>query len=361
MGLICYNIIGTRNFNSQQGDDMRFINPLLFIALGTAAQAGPPKVATDIAPVHGLVAQVMEGVGSPELVIPPGADPHGYAMRPSEAGALAQADIVFWVGPALAPWMAEPIENLAGQARHITLADVDGVTTLAMRADARFEAHDHDDDHGHGHADKHDHAKEHGHDEEHKHDDTHDHGHDDDHAQDHSGQAVDGHMWLDPVIAARWVDEIAQALSEKDPENKSLYVANAEAARAELAVLGERIAEQLSPVSAQPFIVFHDSYQYFERRFGVTAVAAVTMGDSGAASAARLSDVREVVAETGATCALAGPRASQGLIDAVSEGAQITVTRIDAIGVDIPTGPDFYPTLLTQISDGIIACLSGTS
>jgi len=370
MQLICYNIVANRISISRQGDVMRLQISLLFLAIGTVAQADSPKVAVDIAPVHGLVAQVMEGVDSPDLVIPPGANPHGYAMRPSEAAALAQADIVFWVGPILTPWMAEPIETLAGQARHIALSEVDDIPLLDLRVSARFEAHDHDHDHGreddhtdagdnahdnHGH-DEHAHADDHGHD-DHGHADAH--KDEENHSEAEARTVIDGHMWLNPEVAALWVDEIARVLSEHDPENKSIYLANAETAQAELAALNADIAQQLAPVSDMPFIVFHDSYQYFENRFGVTAVAAVTIGDSGTASAARLAEVREVVGETGATCALAEPRASQGLIDAVAEGANITVTRVDAVGVDIPTGPAFYGALMRQLADGIANCLSG--
>jgi len=352
---------------------MRFTISLLVAGFGTAVLAEPPKVAVDIAPVHGLVAQVMEGVGSPELVIPLGADPHGYAMRPSEARALAQADIVFWVGPSLTPWLADPIETLAAQAQHITLSEVDGITLLPMRQDARFEAHDHgdhahgDDEDAHAHDDHGEHAHgDHAHD--HAHDDHADeHAHDahaDEHAHDdhaHAKGAIDGHMWLNPDNAVLWLDEISTTLAAQDPENADIYRSNAEKASADIEALSETISSKLISVQAQPFIVFHDSYYYFEEHFGVTAVAAVTMSDGGAASAARLADVREIVAETGASCALAEPRASQGLIDAVAEGAQITVKRIDSVGVDIPTGPAFYPTLLLQISDVMASCLSGQS
>ena len=230
MQLKCYNIVANRISISRQGDVMRLQISLLFLAIGTVAQADSPKVAVDIAPVHGLVAQVMEGVDSPDLVIPPGANPHGYAMRPSEAAALAQADIVFWVGPILTPWMAEPIETLAGQARHIALSEVDDIPLLDLRVSARFEAHDHDHDHGreddhtdagdnahdnHGH-DEHAHADDHGHADAHKDEEN--------HSEAEARTVIDGHMWLNPEVAALWVDEIARVLSEHDPENKPYAV-----------------------------------------------------------------------------------------------------------------------------------------
>ena len=76
------------------------------------AHAEVPRVATDIAPIHSLVSMVMQGAGSPDLIIPPGASPHSYAMRPSEARAVAKADLVVWVGPELSPWLGRVLEAL---------------------------------------------------------------------------------------------------------------------------------------------------------------------------------------------------------------------------------------------------------
>lgn len=366
---------------------MRLQISLFMLALGTVAHAEAPKVVTDIAPVHGLVAQVMEGVGSPDLVIPPGASPHSYAMRPSEARALEQADIVFWVGPVLAPWLEEPIETLGAQAEHVTFSDVDGITLLEFRENAQFEPHDHD----HGHDDAHDdHAQEdaghddhgheedahddHGHEDAHGHDDHDEHAHDDandnehadkDHAhgnedghEDHAG-GVDGHLWLNPENAQVMLGEIAQRLAAQDPENAEKYMDNAKAAQQEIAQLSAVLASKLEPVADRSVFVAHDSYHYFEAYFGVQAVASIYLGDESAASASQVAKVRETVEETGARCALAEQRANKGLIAAV--GDDINVATLDALGVDIPLGPDYYTSLLNQIADGLVTCLSGTS
>lgn len=109
------------------------------------AYADRPQVAVDIAPVHSLVAQVMDGIAAPDLIIQPGATPHEYSLPPSEAAALQSADIVFWIGPNLTPWLAEAIETLAPTAALTPLLDVDGAIQLEFRDNAVFKAHDHDD------------------------------------------------------------------------------------------------------------------------------------------------------------------------------------------------------------------------
>jgi zinc transport system substrate-binding protein len=108
------------------------------------AMADVPRVAVDIAPVHSLVARVMQGVGEPSLIVQPGASPHEYSLRPSEAAALQDADIVVWVGEDLTPWMAGAVGTLAAEADVTTLLEVDGVTLLDFREGALFEAHSHD-------------------------------------------------------------------------------------------------------------------------------------------------------------------------------------------------------------------------
>ena len=147
--------------------------------MGGVAFADVPTVAVDIAPVHSLVARVMEGVGTPALVIPAGASPHEYTLRPSEAQALQDADLVFWMGSDLTPWLDGAIDTLAANAAVVSLLEADGITLLDFREDALFEAHDHGDhgdhdDHGHD-----DHADD-------------DHGHDD-HAKDDHDHAEHGH------------------------------------------------------------------------------------------------------------------------------------------------------------------------
>ena len=159
------------------------------------AHAEVPRVATDIAPVHSLVSMVMQGAGSPDLIIPPGASPHSYAMRPSEARAVAKADLVVWVGPSLAPWLEEPMNSLAQGAERLTLQDVEGIRLLTNRSGVAFEAHDHGDHEGHddhdGHDDHADHAEHDDH-EGHDHSAHEGHGDHEDH-EGHEGHDHDAH------------------------------------------------------------------------------------------------------------------------------------------------------------------------
>lgn len=358
----------------------------LSTAIGAALAATPalaevPRVAADIAPVHSLVARVMDGVGTPDLILPPGASPHEYTLRPSEASALQDADLVFWIGAGLTPWMQDAIANLAGDATVTGLLEADGTQQLPFREGALFEAHDHGDHEDHGHDDHDDHA-DHGHDDHADHDDHDDHenhadhdehGHEehadhvahddhDDHAHDdHAGHdhgPTDPHAWLSPVNAAAWLNLIAAELSAADPDNAGAYFANANAARAELDILTSEVTDTLLPVSGGSFIVFHDAYQYFETAFGISAAGAISLSDATDPSPARLAEIQTRVREQGIDCVLAEPQFNQGLVTTVLDGTDAQTGVIDPIGVDLTPGPDLYPTLIRNMASTLTGCLS---
>ncbi|OSQ47593.1 zinc ABC transporter substrate-binding protein [Marivita geojedonensis] len=317
--------------------------------LAGAVAADAPRVAVDIAPVHSLVARVMDGVGIPDLIIAPGGSPHEYSLRPSEAGALQDADLVFWVGADLTPWLHDAIENLAGDADTTELLELEGTTTYAFREGALFEAHDHEetdhDDHGH--------EAEHEHEEEHAHDD--DHSHDDDHGHEHG--SYDPHAWLSPENAAFWLTEIADKLASADPENADTYRSNAEAGREELAVLSSEISAALDPVRDRNFIVFHDAYQYFERSFEMPASGAISLSDASDPSPARISEIQDRVADLGVTCVLSEPQFDPGLVASVMEGSDARTAVLDPLGSNLDPGAALYPQMMKNLATTLAECL----
>ena len=345
------------------------------LVLAAPALADVPRVAVDIAPVHALVAQVMSGVGVPDLVLPPTASPHAHALRPSEAAALQGADLMVWVGPELTPWLADPLGALAPNAARLGLLEVEGIRRLGFRDGASFEAHDHGDadhdDHAHDAPDHggethddhagHDHAHDdHAHD-DHAHDDhAHDdHAHDDhahdDHAHDHSG--IDPHAWLDPANAALWLDVIAAELSRLDPDHAATYAANAATAQAALTTMQADIAARMASLSGG-FIVFHDAYHYFEARFGIEAAGAISLSDASDPGPARVAELRDLVAAEGIACVFVEPQFNRGMVDAVFEGTGVRIGVIDPIGAMLEPGPALYPALLDAMAQSFEACLA---
>ena len=338
---------------------------LMASLLSTAALAEVPQVATDIAPVHSLLAQVMGDLGAPALIVRPGASPHGYAMRPSEAQALEQADLVVWIGEGLTPWLEGPVETLGEGAAVLELMSVEGTILHDYREGATFAAHDHGEHEGHDHdaAKGHDHDHDHAHDKAEAHDHDHDHDHDkaESHAGDHAGHdhsGADAHAWLDPANGRVWLGAIAAELSRLDPENAAAYAANAAEGQAELTALEAELTKLLAPMAETEFVVFHDAYQYFERRFGLAAAGAISFSDASAPSAGRIAELREAVADLGAACVFAEPQFSSGLVETVF-GDSARVGLLDPLGQDMAPGADLYPQVLRSMAGAFTTCLGG--
>ena len=334
----------------------------LGLILGNTAFADVPKVAVDIAPVHSLVSRVMEGVGTPKLVIPAGASPHGYSLRPSEAKALQDADMVIWMGEDLAPWMEKSVETLSKDAEVITLLEESETKLLDFREGALFEEHDHGDhddhdDHDKDHDDHDDHDKDHDdHDHDKDHDDHDDHDGHDDHDE-HAHGEHDPHAWLSVENAQTWLNLVAGKLSAADPENAGVYFANAAEARAEIDALVKEVNSILGPVRGRNFVVFHDAYQYFETSFDFPAAGAISLGDASDPSAARIAEIQGRVRNEGINCVLSEPQYNPNLVETVLSGTDAKTGIIDPLGSNLEPGPKLYGDLIRNMAKALAGCL----
>jgi len=335
------------------------------ILMGGTALAEVPIVAVDIAPLHSLVARVMDGVGVPALVVQSGASPHEYSLRPSEAAALQEADQIFWIGEDLTPWLTDAIATLAPEAKVTSMLEADGTIELEFREGALFEAHDHDDHSGDEHHD--DHADE-DHDAHDDHDEHADKAHDEhddhsDHAEEASGHeghnhgSHDPHAWLSPQNAMTWLNVIAGQLSAADPENAGAYFANAAAGRGEIETLIGEVNAALDPVRESRFIVFHDAYQYFETDFDFPAAGAISIGDASDPSPARIAEIQDQIADQGVDCVLAEPQFNPGLVKTVMDGTGAGIGILDPLGSDLEPGSTLYVQLIRNLSTALVGCI----
>lgn len=355
----------------------------------TAAGHAAPKVVASIKPVHSLVAAVMQGVGEPSLIVEGAGSPHTYSLKPSQAKALQEADLIFWIGHELEAFLEKPVETIGANAKAVELIDAHGLIKLPFREGGPFEAHDHGEDEGHehaGHDHAHDHAKEHAKD-DHKHDHAHDHKHDHAHSHDHAHThdhghkhetakaaghdhahdhghahgAFDAHVWLDPENAKAMVNEIAEALAEADPDNAATYEANAASTIARLEALHADIDARLAPVRGKGFIVFHDAYQYFEKRFDISASGSITVSPEVMPGAERITEIKGRIAELGATCVFSEPQFEPKLVQVVTEGTPARAGVLDPLGAGLADGPDLYFGLIDGLATSIQECLGGAS
>jgi len=295
--------------------------------MSTVAHA-EPKVLATIKPLHALAASVMDGVGSPSLLLRASASPHTYALKPSDAQALQKADLIFWIGPDYEAFMAKSMRSLPKSARVLQMSKLPGVTLLATREGGVWEEEAHGHNHGHNHA--HD-AK--GHDEE------------------------DMHLWLDPINAKAILAAMSEALGRADAPNAARYATNATAAAAEIDALDAELATKLAPLKDKPFIVFHDAYQYYEKRYGLNAVGSITVTPDRVPGPRRLSDLRKKITEQGALCVFSEPQFTSGLVGTVLSGTKARGGVLDPLGAAAPDGPGGYAGLMRGIANGLSNCL----
>lgn len=326
------------------------------LAAGTlAARAEAPDVVVSIKPVHSLVAAVMQGVGEPKLVVEGAASPHTYSLKPSNAAALQDADLVFWVGHGLEAFLEKPLESLGGKATIVELDDAPGMEKLQFREGGPFEAHTHEGEERHDHAHEeegHDHAK--------AADAGHDHEGEAGHQHEEHGE-FDMHLWLSPDNARAIATEAARALSEKDPANAETYNKNLAALNDKLAALNTEITETIAPVKEKPFIVFHDAYQYFEHHYGVHAAGSITVSPETLPGAERLTQIRDKVKTLGATCVFAEPQFEPKLVNVVIEGTSAKSGVLDPEAATLEPGPELYFTLMRSIATSLRDCLGQPS
>lgn len=334
----------------------------LMLALPADAAAGEIQVVASIKPIHSLVAAVMRGVGSPHLLVGGNQSPHDYSMKPSDARALEKANVVFWVGGEMERFLSRPLATLASTANVVTLSDAHGLSKLEFREGGPFEEHEEHEDHeehgdeaGGSTKDAHDdHSRAAGSDEE---DEHHDHDEKAEHGE-HEHSEIDMHIWLDPLNAKALLHEIEEALGSADPANAAKYQSNASALEAALDTLVSEVTASLAQVRGRPFVVFHDAYQYFERRFGLRAVGSITVIPDVMPGAARLREIQNKVKELGAACVFAEPQFDPKLVEIVGSGVEIKTGILDPLGAGLEDGPGLYFQLIRDMSSSVKDCLS---
>ena len=323
-----------------------------FLTIFSSANA-EIKVVASIKPIHSLASYLMDGVGKPDLIVDGYSSPHGFAMKPSHAKMLQNADLVFWVGEDLENFLEKPLSSIAKKAEKIELIEIKGLQVLKFRERNIFDEHDHDD---HGHDDDHG-KKEDDHDHDHddhgkKEDDHDDHGHDD-----HDGHAhgeFDPHIWLDPINAKAILNEMAEHLIENDPKNEAKYKSNLAKALQEIDKLTIDVMTDLS--NSVSSIVFHDAYQYFEERFNVKVLGAFTVNTDVMPGAEQLAEIREIIEHDKVACVFSEPQFNPDIINAVAKDMKIKTGVLDPLGATLDPGKDLYFNLIRNMSASFKGC-----
>lgn len=306
----------------------------LVLGCGMAIMASFPAAAIEVVvsvkPLHSLVSTVMQGSGHvPSLLVEGANSPHGFALRPSHVEALSRADIVFWIGDTYETFLDETLAIVAPGGTEVRLIDAPGLTTRPFREGGLFESHE---DEGEG-------------------EDSDDHGDHNDH-----GEGSDPHVWLDPANAALMTQTIAENLSILDPENASLYRANADSTIEQIEALELELSSQLQDADGS-FFVFHDAYHYFEEAFGLEATGAFTINPAIAPGVQRIDEIKSTIESQEATCIFAEPQFSPRLLETLAADTGARIGVLDPLGADLVDGPDLYFEMMSDLAASFKTCL----
>ena len=332
---------------------LKLISSVLIAFLATISiSKAEVKVVASIKPIHSLVSYVMDGVGKPDVIVDGYNSPHGFSLKPSHAKMIENADLIIWVGEDLEAFLEKPLNTISKKAVNIEIMDLSGIKKLKFREKNIFEGHD---DHGHGHKEKKHDDHGHGHKEK-KHDD---HGHKeakhDDHGHDkHAHGEHDPHVWLDPMNAKVIIKEIENQLVKLDPDNSSKYKANSKKAQSELDNLTKNIKSDLK--GNLRFVVFHDAYQYFENRFGIKVLGALTVNPDVLPGAEQLSEIREVIEHEKVNCLFSEPQFNPAIIKSIAKDTKIKTGVLDPLGATLNKGKGMYSELLQSMYASFKGC-----
>ena len=328
------------------------ISLLTFISYAKA----DTKVVASIKPIHSLISYVMDGVGTPGLLVDGSSSPHTFQLKPSHATMLQEADIVFWIGEDLESFLETPLESIAKDAKQVTLMESEDIEMLKFREKNVFEDHD---DHGDDHDDHDEHGDEHDEHEEHEeHGDEHDEHEDehDDHAHHdgHNHGEFDIHFWLDPEIAKTIVQIAAKEISEIDPANASKYEANAAKALNELDQLINDTRGKINKDAT--YVVFHDAFQYFEQRFGIEVIGALTVNPEILPGAKQLAEIREVIEHEAVNCLFSEPQFNPTIAETIASDTGVKAAVLDPLGAELEPGKDLYFDLISDMASSFESC-----
>jgi len=303
-----------------------FLSILSFLTIFVPANA-EIKVVTSIKPIHSLASYLMDGVGKPDLIVDGYSSPHNFALKPSHAKMLQDADLIFWVGEDLENFLEKPLNSIAKKAEKIELIEIKGLKKLKFRERNVFDEHDHG----------------------YKEDDHDDHGH-----EGHAHGEYDPHIWLDPMNAKVILNEMAEHLIENDQKNASKYKDNLKKSNKDLDKLIKNVKSELNKDFKS--IVFHDAYQYFEKRFNVNILGAFTVNTDVMPGAEQLAEIREIIEHDKVSCVFSEPQFNPAIINAVAKDMNINTGILDPLGATLNPGKDLYFDLIGNMSKSFKGC-----
>ncbi|MDP9554926.1 UNVERIFIED_ORG: zinc transport system substrate-binding protein [Pseudomonas parafulva] len=292
----------------------------LFVAFIAFSAHADVHVLTSIKPLQQIAAAVQEGIGSPEVLLPPGASPHHYALRPSDVRRVAEADLLYWIGPDMEGFLPKVLTS-----RSKTTVAVQSLPGMKLRHFGE-DSHSHDEDH-------------------------------DDHDHDHRPGSLDAHLWLSSVNARVIAGKMAADLASVDPANADRYTRNLATFTQRLDALDTRIKARVAGVAGKPYFVFHEAFDYFEAEYGLKHTGVFSVASEVQPGAQHVAAMRKRLQEVGKTCVFSEPPLRPRLAETLTAGLPVRLAELDALGGTDPVDAQGYERLLDKLGGDLASCL----
>lgn len=283
--------------------------PRLFIALTAVllfnSQAmAQLSITTSIRPLQFIVEAIAGDRAEVLSVIDQQDSPHNFTISPSDRLAMQRADLLLWIGPEFEFFLADIFQQRARSARVVTALELPGLESIAM---------------GEG--------------------------------------LADPHLWLDPVNGALIGRAIASALTELDQSNRDYFEENLHDFMSRLAGLDQEVNERLSGFGARPYVVYHDAYRYFERRFELSRALVLLRNPEVQPSMREILSTRQELRRIRPSCLFMELDADPALLDTLLGDMPVKRAVIDLLGYDIPGGATAYISLIAGVAASFADCL----
>lgn len=308
----------------------------LLIPLSVHAKQEQLSVLSSIKPVHVLVLAVADGLVDAEQLIPDFASPHHYNFKPSELRKIGKADVIFRIDPTLEVMLNRLLLERAASIPVISLADAPGITFLPVSGK-------HPEDHAGEENQSQDQVAE-------------VRAGDGDTLQDR--QSNNMHIWTSPHNVRAMIRQISQTLSELDPQNRKQYEINSSAFIERLDQTVERLRLRLEPLKERPYLVFHNSWHYFAREFGLRDPIIASRQESVLPGAKTIPIIRKQIQSQSIHCLFTQPNMNKGWVKTLTENlGHIKVVEIDVTASRFNTTSSTYIDWLEYLGQQVVSCI----
>ena len=288
----------------------------------SASNYANATVISSVKPIGFITQAITSGITDAEILLPDGASPHTYSLKPSDLKNIKSAELVIWVGEDMETFMPTLLKNIDKQ-KQIELMEIPAIKTLLRT--------NHDD---HSHEEINHHQSDH----------------------DHHGE-YDEHIWLSPEIAKIIAQSIHDKLITLYPDKKIKIDENLNEFTIKLSETEQNIAKKLINVQNSGYFVFHDAYGYFESQFKLKNLGSFTINPAIQPGVQTVYAIKQKLKENKAVCVFIEPQFSPAVIEKLVDGTDVRIGVLDPLGSNIQPSKDAYSQFLLNLTQQLLACL----